>query len=512
MKASPLTDLWADKRRLMALLVVASAALIVGAAGMYIVNRAWLTPGVSGQVKKGSEHGGEDEHGDEDGHGEEEESTTVTLPKEKWEIAELRVQQVERGTLSGSAWVTGKLSLNEDRTSHIYSLADGQVHEVKVQFGDDVKQGQTLAVIDSKEVGSAKLELHKTQLDAEFAKLNNEWAQKISTNTQELIKALAAQAPLDSIDETFADKPMGDYRQQLMTSYASLYKSTKDLERLEPLANQGVAAGKQLLEAKSTYEADRATFQALMEQLKFTTWQQALLKEQELRQAEQAVAASRSRLYILGYKQADLQSIDPLKEGEAIAHYEIRAPFDGTVIGKNVVLAERVGPDTEMFQVADLSTLWVQADIYQKDLPKLDQLGDTLRFRAPNTDHDHTAKIFYMGDVLDPDTRTARLRAAVENPQRHLKPGMFVEVALPGESILDVITIPASALQEIEGKDVVFVQTAEDKFQMRNVVIGARNDGVVQIHKGLQAGEPVVVSGGFTLKSELMKGSISHGH
>ncbi len=200
-----------------------------------------------------------------------------------------------------------------------------------------------------------------------------------------------------------------------------------------------------------------------------------------------------------------------MKEGESISHYEIRAPFDGTVIGKNVVLGERVGPDTEMFRVADLSTLWVQADIYQKDLSKLEKLGDELYFRETNSDHGHTAKIFYTGDVFDPETRTIRVRAVVDNPERRLKAGMFVEIALPGEPIPDVVVVPVSALQNIEGTDVVFVQVSEEEFQRRDVVVGARSDGMVQILEGLQVGDPVVVSGGFALKSELMKGLISEG-
>ncbi|MFV2070643.1 MAG: efflux RND transporter periplasmic adaptor subunit [Pirellulales bacterium] len=470
------------------------------------MGRAWMSAETQ-KGQKGSKHSN-----DEHGHDEEQEVTAVTLRKEKWDVAGLRVQQVERGTLSGAVWVTGKLTLNEDRLAHIYSLVDGRVHEVNVQFGDDVKQDQSLAIIDSKEVGAAKLGLFQNRLDAEFAKVNDEWNQKINTNTQELIKAMEQGTPITKIDELFGDKPMGEYRAQILVAYASLHKSKADFERLSELARQSVVAGKQLLAARAAYEADQATFLALQEQLKFTAWQRALLSKQNVRRAEQAVGVSESQLYILGYHEANLADIDPNSEGERIAHYTINAPFDGTVIGKNVVLAERVGPDTEMFQVADLSTLWVQADIYQKDLPKLDQLGDTLHFRAPNTNHEHSAKIFYTGDILDPATRTVRLRAIVENPDRRLKAGMFVEVALPGESILDVIRVPMSALQEIEGKDVVFVQTAEEQFQKRTVVVGARSDGMVQIHEGVQAGESVVVAGGFSLKSEMMKGSMSHGH
>ncbi len=505
MKALPFVELWADKRRFAAMFVVALLALALGAGGMYGVNRMWLWPDTAAQQeKKEAKRSDENEHGDEYGQIEEEQ-TVVTLPKEKWEIAGLRIQQIDRGTLSGVDWVTGKLTLNEDRLAHIYSLVDGRVHDVNVQFGDDVKQGQVLAVIDSKEVGAAKLTLFQNRLDAEFAKVNAEWKQKINTNTQKLIEALEQGTPITKIDELFGDKPMGEYRQQMMVAYASLYKSQADYDRLKSLAAQKVVAGKLLITAKANIEADQATFLALQEQLKFTAWQQALLSEQKMKQAQQAVGVAQSQLYILGYHQEDLTDINPVSEGERISHYAIKAPFDGTVIGKNVVLAERVGQNTEMFQVADLSTLWVRADIYQKDLPKLRQIGDTLHFRATNSGHDHTAKVFYTGDILDSKTRTVQLLAIVKNPERHLKAGMFVDVALPGESISDVILVPATALMEIEGKDVVFVQTAEEQFQKRNVVVGTRSDGTVQIREGLQAGEAVVVAGGFALKSELLK-------
>ena len=513
MKALPFSELWRNKGLLSVVTVIALIAIAIGAMGMLLLTRVFVDHRPATHEASVSGHDEEDKHVVGEDHGEKQiEDATVTLPKEKWSVAGLSIRPAERGTLPATTWVTGKLSLNEDRLANVHSLADGRVHEVNVRFGDDVREGQVLAIIDSKEVGEAKLELYRARLDAEFAQVNNAWTQKINTNAQSLISELENQPLLDEVDKKFREKPMGEYRQQLMSAYARLYKSRSDYQRLEPLASQGVAAGKQVLAAKATYEADRATFQALMEQLKFEAPQRALLAEQQLRQSEQAMAAARSRLFILGYKQADLRAVDPVKEGEAMAHYEIRAPFDGTVIGKSVVLAERVGPETEMFQIADLSTLWVQADLYQKDLPKLDELSDTLRFRSPEADHVHTAKIFYTGDILDPETRTIRLRAVVENPERHLKAGMFVEVALPGETLANVVTVPATALLEIDGQDAVFVQTGEDQFERRDIVVGAHGNGVIQIREGLRADELVVVTGVFALKSELMKGQISHGH
>lgn len=504
-----------NRRWLLTLTVCCIAAACAGAGIMYLVDLSSVPP--AGSVSQGDDdHEQEGDHGDGE-HGAENESAVVALPKSKWEAAGIRIEEVSRGSLSQNTWVTGKVTLNEDRVAHIYSLVDGRVHEVPVQFGDDVRKDQPLAVIDSREVGTAKLDLHRSRLNAEVAQVNHDWQRSVSTNTLELIATLSQGAVITEIDAAFHDKPMGEYRGQLLTAFASLHKSRADFERLKPLAEKGVTAGKDVLAAQAAFEADGATFRSLLEQLKFEAPREALLAEQTLRQTQQAVAVAKAQLFILGYHEDDLAKIDPETEGENISHYEVRAPFDGTVLGKNVVLAERVGPDTEMFQIADLSSVWVQADIYQKDLPKLSQLGDTLHFRAPlltdvDDGHTHEARIFYKGDVLDEQTRTMRLRAVLDNPDRHLKPGMFVEVQLPGETIDDVLAVPASAVQTDEGRSFVFVHKAGDEFERRDVTPGATSNGTVQIREGLQSGENIVIKGGFSLKSELLKGQISHGH
>ncbi len=483
--------------------VALMCGVVIGGAGA-----TWWWRG-AGIRAPAAEH---DEEGEEHGHGEHGAEGVVSLPREKWSAAGLQVEPARKRQISGVSWFTGKVVLNEDRLAHVYSLVEGRVHSVHVDFGDDVPANAVLAVIDSPEVGSAKLELVRARLQAEIARVNSQWKRQISDNTRALIEALEKGTPITQIDRMFADKPMGENRQALLSAYARLHKSKADYERLSSLASQNVVAGKQLITAKAALEADEATFLALREQLKFTVWQEALMAEQERQQAEQAVAVAQSKLFILGYHQDQLKEIDPEKEGEEISHYEIRVPFAGTVIKKNVVLAERVGRDTEMFTIADLSVLWLQVDIYQKDLPKLKHVGKTLRFRSPTSDHEHTAEVFYRGDILDPQTRTLRLLARVANPERHLKAGMFVEVALPGESLGTVLAIPASAVIEIEGRSAVFVQEGENRFERRWVDVGQRNDGMVQIRSGLKEGESVVVRGAFSLKSELLKSKISHSH
>ncbi len=505
MKTNYLVELGRDKRRLAWWLVNITLAAIVGAAIMYYATNTFsFLDGRSETlgVASNSTEGDASEQAEEGGT-----SNLVELPQQKWAIAGLRVQKIEPGSLTENLWVTGKLTVNEDRLAHIYSLVEGLIHTVNVRFGQEVKQGDVLAVVDSKEVGAAKLALYGHRLQADFAEVNAEWNQKINENTQELITKLRKKPPISELEQQFVDKPMGDYRQQLISAYASLYKSQADLERLEPLAAKGVTAGKQVLAAKAAFEANQATFVALLEQLKFTAWQNALMSEQALQQAKRAVAVDRSQLYILGYHPNELDKFDPVAEGESISHFEIRAPFNGTVIGKNVVLAERVGPDTELFQIADLSKVWVQADVYQKDLAKLRELGDTLHFRLPSSKDgsEHEAAIFYTGDLLDPETRTIRLNAVIENPDRYLKPGMFVEVALPGKRLDNVLSVPATALQEIDGTTIVFIHKKGEQFERRDVSVGVTGDGQVQILSGLKPGESVAVTGGFSLKSEMLK-------
>tara|TARA_R110002049_G_scaffold288423_1_gene470869 strand:- start:40473 stop:42017 length:1545 start_codon:yes stop_codon:yes gene_type:complete len=492
---------------------LASAVLAGGA--VYFSVPYWSSgPLADTEAAEGEDGHGHDEEGDHDEGGGEE--AVVQLPKEMWEASKLKVQPVNRQTVTMQTWGTGKLTLNEDRSANIYSITEGRAHEVPVNLGDRVDEGQTLAIIDSREVGTAKLELYQARLQEKFAKQANDFAQQVKTNALQLIDALDRNASAEEIEKTLGDKPIGKYREQLLGAYTTLVQAQTDFDRIEPIANTGAIAGKQLIEARANLNTAKASFNAVLEQLRFGVPQDALEAEQAVQQAGQAVDVAKAKLNILGYDDDDLENIQPDEKSGHLSHYEVVAPFAGTIIAKNVVLAERVGTDTEMFRLADLSTVWVQADIYQKDLPAIAGLGDTLTFRAPTASdgslHTHTAKIFYRGDVLDPDTRTLRLQAIAENEDRHLKPGMFVEIEIPSEDSQNILAVPESAIQEVEDKTVVFVQQGETEFRMVPIVTGTKSDGVVEIREGLKVGDKVVTSGGFALKSELMKGEIGHGH
>lgn len=484
-------------------------AVALGAGGMYLAIARLRGPVAAPDgAAAHTEHEGDEEHEDEP-------AGTVHLPKGKQRTAGIRVEPAHRGDFTRGVQVTGKVTLNEDRVTHIHPLVEGRVHEVNVQFGEIVKAGQVLAVIDSQQVGRAKLDLYQRTLETRLAKVNYDWARQISQNAQALIGDLEKGLPIADIVQRYPNKPMGDFREQLLSAYAELYKARADYKRLKELSDKGITAGKMFIDAEAARDAAQATFSGTLEQIKFTAQRNELSAEQELEKAQTAEAVSREILGILGHRNVDMANIDPAIQGEAISHYLVKAPFGGTLISKDIVLLDQVDPSTQMFSIADFSTVWVSADVYENYLSLLDGLSEkTIRFHTDSyADQDFEARIFYTGKMVDEKTRTADMRAIAENPDRLLKPGMFVELQLPAETIPDVFQVASSAIQEHEGETFVFVQAGEGLFQQKAVTVGRTSDGAVEITAGLKEGEPVVVQGGFALKSEMLGASVAEaGH
>ncbi len=160
--------------------------------------------------------------------------------------------------------------------------------------------------------------------------------------------------------------------------------------------------------------------------------------------------------------------------------------------------------------VADLRTLWVVIDVYEKDMSRI-KLGAGVKASvAAFPDKAFKGKISYISDVVDEKTRTEKARVTIDNASGLLKPGMFATVTADSASggTERLIAVPEEAVQ-IEGAlRYVFVQTAPDKFKRRIVETGRTLGEKMEIKAGLKEGEMVAVKGGFTLKSELKKGEL----
>jgi cobalt-zinc-cadmium efflux system membrane fusion protein len=429
----------------------------------------------------------------------------VEFPRGSWQAAGIVIAPAGVGPLAESAMLTGRITLNEDRLAHVYPLVDGRVDEVLVGLGDRVAKGQLLAIIQSREVGEARLRLVQDRLALGFARRKDQWAQAVAENTTLLIGLIRADTPVEEIERQLADRPLGEHRDRLMTAFIAAAAARKNLERLTPLQIQGIVGSRQIYEAEAAWDTARATLQSLLEQLGQDARQAAVMSSQAVQELEMKVATDETALEILGFARDEIARVDAA-EGEALAHCPIEAPFDGTVISKDVVLLEHVGPTNQILGIADLRTVWLSTDIYESQLPLVAQAtGQEVSFQSDAwPGKTFTAKIFYTGDIVEQESRTVAMRAVADNADGQLKPGMFVRVTLPGAARATVLQVPRAAIQEHEGRSFVFVHTGGDTFVRRDVTLGRRAGESVEVVEGLAPGDQVVTGGGFALKSRLL--------
>lgn len=431
----------------------------------------------------------------------------ITISESQWKNAGIRIERPQQQAFEEHIRLTGKVALNEDRISHIYPMVEGAVDEVSIHLGDSVQKDQRLVIVHSREVGQAKLELFQARLELEMAEAKDRLQREMVNNTQQLLTALRADLDLTEIEDQFRGKNLGDYRERLLSAYAEYVKAQADVTRLEEVAGTGAISGKQLLAARSDRNANLATYQARIEQIAYETQTSLLASLQAVKGASTRVAVATTNLRILGCDESEITSIDPLQQGESISHYAIRAPFDGTVIAKDVTLGEQVRPDSQIMTIADLSTVWIQADIYERDIHLLPSLsGSDLEFTSDAwPGRTFKARVFFTGEIMDEKTRTVGLRAIAENKNHALKPGMFVNIQLGATSAQPSLQIPASAVQEHQGKKFVFLQQKDRSFKRRDVQLGRTDRQWVEIIEGLSINDPIVVSGGFVLKSKMLE-------
>jgi cobalt-zinc-cadmium efflux system membrane fusion protein len=402
--------------------------------------------------------------------------------------------------------VTGRVELNADRVAHVGSPTEGITREILVDLGAEVEAGDVLAYIDSREVGRAKLAMVQARLERDIAASKLAVERTVHDNTRDLLTALREGQTAAAIEQAFRDRPVGAYREQLMAALSRKQHAAAEYERLEVLDERSIVAGKQLIRARAEHEAAAATFQGLVEQIGFDSRQHLLSAQQRVEEAETALAVARSQLMILGYEAGEIDAMDPIGEGARVAYYRVTAPFSGTVVSKHAAKGEHVDAHEELFTVADLSTVWLRADVFERDLSATDELeGTGVKFRtASYPAREFAARVFSRGHVVDDATRAVPLLAVAENRDGRLRPGMFVEINLEGSADQDVLIVPTAAVQRHENQPFVFVALRSAGYERRDVTLGRSAGERVEIVGGLDEGESVVVEGGFALKSELL--------
>jgi len=223
----------------------------------------------------------------------------------------------------------------------------------------------------------------------------------------------------------------------------------------------------------------------------------------EVNSARAGLINLEQKLRRLGVSQDDLARARRGDEVTAASQSTVSAPFGGVVTEVHAAPGELITPERELFVVADLSRVWIQGDVYQKDIAKI-RVGQNAVVTVDAYPGDtFTGQVTYVSNVLDADTRTAKVRCEVPNRDGRLKVQMFATVALPASMPREALVIPARAVQDIDGVPTVFVRVDEEKFQTRPVRVGASIGDSMEVIEGLRAGERVVTDGALMLKSRL---------
>lgn len=222
----------------------------------------------------------------------------------------------------------------------------------------------------------------------------------------------------------------------------------------------------------------------------------------ELKSAEQ-------KLHALGLSEEYVERL-PSQPDVTFTRYEIRAPFGGTVLEKHIALGEYLKDDKEAFVIADLSSVWVNISVYQKDMVSL-RKGQEVTISAGGRIPKAKGVISYISSVTGEETRTAIARVVLPNPSGMLRPGLFVTAKIMVDEVNVPLLVPKTALVMEGEKAEVFVETDEG-FSPRPVAIGRSDDMNVEVTSGLKSGQRYVAKGGFTLKAQLGKGAFGDGH
>ena len=425
------------------------------------------------------------------------------------------------------------------------------------RLGQEVKAGDLLATIDSPIVGDARLDLYTRLQALDLATAQAEWQETIYRNTLDLVDRLKKGEAPQQIHEAFTDRAVGENREKLMTAYAQYRLAVATMERNRELYAQKLITPKQFQQVNADYEVAQATYQSLMDQMGFDARLANTRAQQARKQAETAVRAAQERLRILGVKpdgtepqvqhgkvlgvkpDGTLRASDagaaPLAEkpetvlplekergtvavepvgspadpamsmvDAPVSSYSIWAPFDGVILDREMIVpGVAVDSTHRIFTLANLSTVYVEANIHEHDFNALAQSqAATIQFRSPAYPGQvFEGEVIYSGDLVEETSRTVKLLARAPNPNRLLKPGMFVSVEIMSSRVSEGIVLPASAVVTQGNRSFVYVQSQPGVFLQREVKTEAAGNESIAVLSGLAPTELVVVEGAFTLKS-----------
>jgi len=230
-----------------------------------------------------------------------------------------------------------------------------------------------------------------------------------------------------------------------------------------------------------------------------TTQQEYLLARRAAKLSPSLLAATRQRLLLWDVTTADIRELE--RSGAARKSLTVHSPTNGYVLNKIAVEGVRVTAGEPLFEIANLDRVWIQADVYESELPFI-QLGapaiTTLSYVPGRT---WTGRVTFIAPTVDPMTRTVKVRSEFDNADGALKPDMFGDVVIQ-QPVRQMVVVPESAVLQTGARSVVFIVKGDGTFEPREVSVGTKADRFYEVRSGLKAGEKVVTQANFLIDSE----------
>lgn len=355
------------------------------------------------------------------------EEGAIKMQPEQVAGQDITLAQVKGGTIAQHLIVPGTITPDADRIARVPVRVVGTVSEMRKRLGDDVRKGDVVAVLDSREVANAKSEYLTALVQFELQRINFERQQKL------LASAAASEA---------------------------------------------------------AFQNARATFQ-----------------ENQLR-----VDLNRQKLSALGLNAAEVAAAQKRDEAtpnaSTLRQYELRSPLAGRIVERKVDVGTAVGgtgDPSDVYTVADLTTVWVELSVPTSELPKLKEGAPvTVASSQEGGARRGQGKVIFVSPLLNADTRSARVVVSLPNGDMAWRPGTYVTAEVEVSKDPVPVRVPKAALQTVEGRRVVFVRTDEG-FEKREVEVGRSDDDAIEVVSGLKLGEEIAVANTFLLKAELGK-------
>ena len=484
----------------------------------------------------------------------------VSVSSEGKKIADIKTAAASMGEIQDELQTTGMLSYPADQTVKIAPRLQGRVRQVFVKVGDRVVRGQTLAVLDSVDAATAQTTALQNDNKLRLAQLNLvrfQRLQKLGTPD-----VTAAQAALDQAKEgteaaknvlthqyqakigSFTDKPMEDAENAMVAAngalsqaQADLTLAEKDYDRKKQLLAIGVAAQADMEQSQDNLDKARATVKADEDAFKLaqqagarehTAYQSHLYADQQVEQASSAYRqatlqqdAAETALRMakaqftrdLAQAQSDYlaaqfdsqnahRALDILGHPGADGTIPVASPISGVITERDVsdgqVVDQSQMTPWQMFVVANPDTVWVDVDVFEKDIASV-QIGAPVSIQvAALPNRTFQGRVLRIAPTLDKTSRAIKVRAEIDNREHRLLDGEFANVSLPLGKVRTALVIPMAAIEHEGDNDFVY-RADGDKFTKTEVKVGVEHGQQAEIVSGLKPGDKIATHGAIFL-------------